>query len=202
MLEIKNTQIFGLERSIVASGNAMTMGPINTTFGPVGEATDKHYSRAEKLGSHAPGQAHDHYLAGIIVQADIKYPLYISPEMQRYHWFEIVCSQSTMHRLSLGIGKGECFNKYVDPKAIALIEEIRLEYEANKTYENMMRLRSNLPWGFEMWMTISTNYLQLKTMYNQRKDHRLKEDWGAFISWCNSLPLFNHLTGCHKKESK
>lgn len=202
MLEIKNTQVFGLSRATIASGNAMTMGPINTTQETWGEAMDKHWDRAERLGTRPQGEAHDHYLSGIIVQMDMKYPLYISPEMQRYHWFEIICSQSTMHRLSLGLGKGECFNQYVEPEAITLIERIRQEYEADKSYRNMMRLRSNLPWGFEMWMTVSTNYLQLKTMYNQRKSHRLKEDWGAFCDWCDILPLFDYLTGCSRKESK
>jgi len=195
MLEIKNTEVFGLERAIVASGNAMTMGAINTDIRNGVIDYQKHFNRSLRLGNNPQGSAHDHYLCGIIVYADIKYPLYVSPEMQRYHWWEIVCSQSTMHRLSVGIGKGDCFNKYVTPEAIALIEKIREEYEADKSYENMMRLRSNLPWGFEMWMTVQTNYLQLKTMYNQRKDHRLKEDWGAFCDWCRGLPFFRELTG-------
>jgi hypothetical protein len=42
--------------------------------------------------------------------------------------------------------------------------------------------------GFELWMGISTNYLQLKTIYNQRKAHKL-EDWKYFCNWIESLPL-------------
>jgi hypothetical protein len=131
----------------------------------------------------------------------MKYPLYISPELQRYHWFEIISSQSTMHKLSVAVGNGDCFNKYVDPRAIALAEEKRSQWEENKSYENMMELRSNLPWGFEMWMTVTLNYLQLKTMYKQRTGHRLKEDWGAFLDWCDTLPMFNELTGCSRETN-
>lgn len=200
MLEIKNTEVFNLERAIIASGNAMIMGPIDTRFNSAnGTPMTKHYARAMKLGGNfQPKECHDHYLSGVLVCFDMKYPLYISPELQRYHWFEIICSQSTMHRLSLAVGNCDCFNKYVDKRAIALVEEKRKQWEANKSYENMMELRSNLPWGFEMWMTVNVNYLQLKTMYKQRTGHRLKEDWGAFLDWCDSLPTFNELTGCKR----
>jgi len=57
-----------------------------------------------------------------------------------------------------------------------------------------MKLRSNLPSGYEMWMHVTTNYLQLKTIYKQRRNHKLKEDWGAFCDWIESLPLFMTLT--------
>jgi len=197
MLEIKNTEVFNLERSLIASGNAMTTGPVDTRTEAVG-LISPHYARGMKLGTTKQGSAHDHYLRGVLVCMDMKYPLYISPELQRYHWFEIICSQSTMHRLSLAVGNGDCFNKYVDPRTIAIVEEKQKQWESDKSYQNMMELRSNLPWGFEMWMTVSVNYLQLKTMYNQRKGHRLKEDWGAFLTWCDGLPMFGELTGCGK----
>ena len=63
-----------------------------------------------------------------------------------------------------------------------------------------MKLQSNLPMGFELTVRVTTNYLQLKTMYTQRKTHRLKEDWGAFAQWCDALPHFNELTGIPKFE--
>ena len=62
-------------------------------------------------------------------------------------------------------------------------------------YEQFMKCVSNLPMGFEMEMTITTNYLQLKTIYFQRRNHKLKEDWGAFCDWCESLPMFKELVG-------
>lgn len=44
-------------------------------------------------------------------------------------------------------------------------------------------------------MSVSTNYLQLKTMYRQRKHHKLKEDWNAFCQMCEKLPMFLELIG-------
>lgn len=58
----------------------------------------------------------------------------------------------------------------------------------------MLEIKNTEVFGFEMWMTISTNYLQLKTIYSQRKNHKLKEDWGAFCKWCEELPMFLELT--------
>jgi hypothetical protein len=192
MLTLANTEVYGLERSLIASGNAMTTGPIDTR--PNDSDMTKHLNRGEKLGTVKAGEAHDHYLCGIIVQVDIKYPLYWAPESLRYHWFEIITSQSTMHRMTVGL-KGDCFNKYVEQEAIDLMTRLLAKYEADKSYENFMRLRSNLPCGYEMWETVTTNYLQLKTMYHQRDHHKLKEDWGAFCDWCDSLPRFKQLTG-------
>lgn len=65
-------------------------------------------------------------------------------------------------------------------------------------YEVYMKIISNCPMGFEMTMRVTTSYLQLKTIYLQRKNHKLKEDWQAFCNWCESLPLFKEI--CLKEE--
>jgi hypothetical protein len=197
MLELKNTRVAFLEDSIVASGNAMTTGPINTDFLDIEcDDMESHDRRAKSLGGVPSGTGHDNYLKGIRVMVDIKYPAYWTPEAQRYHWFDIVTSQSKMHRLSTALKDGgSCFNKYVDPLIMRIIDTMAEAFRDDPSYENRMRLLSNLPHGYEMWMTVSTNYLQLKTMYHQRKNHRLREDWGAFCAWCIELPRFRELTG-------
>ena len=193
MLEIKNVEVFGVNRAFLASGNAMTTGEIDTASRYV---TGKDIKRVQKLGSAKPGSAHDSFLKGITVYMDIKYPLYWSPEAQRYHWFEIITSQSTMHKLSAAVqGDSDPYNKYVFPQLKRIIKKLVEIYNKNPTYENFMLVRSNLPWGYEMWETVVTNYQQLKTMYSQRKTHKLKEDWGAFIEMCDKLPMFKSLTG-------
>lgn len=193
MLEIKNVEVFGANRAILASGNAMTTGEINTASKTI---TDKDLKRVLKLGSAKPGSAHDSFLKGITVYMDIKYPLYWSPEAQRYHWFEIITSQSTMHRLNASVqGDADPYNKYVFPQLKRIVKMLVDKYNADPSYKNFMLVRSNLPWGYEMWETVVTNYQQLKTMYAQRVHHKLQEDWGAFIDMCNKLPLFKDLTG-------
>lgn len=193
MLTIRNHEIFGLERALRASGNAMSTGIVDTTNDA--QPASKSLARGMKLGANPAGSAHDHYLCGIVVQMDILYPQYWAPEAGRYHWFEIICSQSTMHRLTTSLSNfSDPYNKYVDDRTKAIVREKLDKYNAAPCYEYFMELRSNLPAGYEMWETVTTNYLQLKTMYAQRRNHKLKEDWGAFCDWCESLPLFKELT--------
>lgn len=214
MLEIKNTEVFGLERSMVASGNPMVVGTINTND-KLTLDDPKHEYRSKKLGATKVGSAHDHYLLGIHVQFDIKYPQYWTIEAQRYHNFEIISSQSKMHRLTM-MGKDEnfysMFNKYTAGACIGIVKEIIDLYNSyriedfsskedydNERYDTFMRIISSLPMGFEMWMTCDLTYLQLKTIYLQRKNHKLKEDWGNFCKWCEELPMFCELIGINKE---
>lgn len=191
MLEIKNTQIYGLEKSTYVAGYPMQVEEPKNDF----EFNEK---RASKLGSVQPGTGHDTFLSGIIVQCDIKFSLYWLKQFQRYHWCQIISSQSTMHRIKNMSIKDIC-NKYIDERIIRVCEQCQKEYlDALEKYPNdkerhyfyFMRLISNLPSGIEMWMGISTNYQQLKTIYFQRKNHKLKEDWGYFCEWIENLPYF------------
>jgi hypothetical protein len=103
-----------------------------------------------------------------------------------------------MHRIiDFDIAKN--VNKFVDKKVINVMEHYKKLYFKAKTekdkYHYFMCLISNLPMGFEKRMRIITNYLQLKTIYRQRRSHKLKEDWGVFCDWILTLPKFKELTG-------
>lgn len=50
---------------------------------------------------------------------------------------------------------------------------------------------SNAPMGLTLGMRVTTNALQLKTIYHQRKNHKLK-DWQEFCKWIESLPEFKY----------
>lgn len=63
-------------------------------------------------------------------------------------------------------------------------------------YDLYMRIISNCPMGAELWVHCSTNYEQLATIYRQRKNHKLKEDWGTFCKWIESLPYAQELIIC------
>lgn len=229
MLEIKHTEVFGLERAIKASGNPMSVGEIATdnVEGILTLNNEQDYNRAKKLGQAEKGSGHDNFLSGILVQCDVKYPQYWSPEFQRYHFAQIVSSQSKMHKLITMASSKDfdtMFNKYVDDSTIDLVQMYIQRYNEISTtivddnlpltvfnidgkkdqcfdskkdalYFLFMKALGNLPLGFEMWMTISTNYLQLKTIYFQRHNHKLREDWGVFCDWCESLPMFKKLVG-------
>jgi hypothetical protein len=188
MTEIRNVCVYGLEQSIKRSAL-----PMMSSFSDDNNLTENDIVRAHKLAKNMPGTGHNNFLKGIIVQFDIKYPEYLSPEMQRYHWFEIVSSMSKMHRLTK-MDIGSSVNKYVDPTIIEILRQYVNNYNQDPCYENFMKVLSNCPLGLEKWMSITTNYLQLKTIYFQRKNHKLKEDWGAIINMIENLPYSKLIT--------
>jgi len=138
MLEIKDLKVFNLEESIVASGFAMSTGELaedfeyqvecvknylsNYTVSQVKSVEGlkigrKHFERAVKLGNTPKGSGHPNYLSGIRVSFNLKYAEYISPELQRYHWIDIVTSESKIHRLK-NMDIKNSVNKYVDEVVI------------------------------------------------------------------------------------
>lgn len=233
MLQVLNYEVFGMERAMVASGLPMAVDSSTIT------ASEK---RANILGSAKAGSGHDNFLKGITVMFRVKYPLYFTKQFQRYHFADIVSSQSTMHRVTKFNLREQC-NEWVDTDIIDIIqkkinaynkmEELKLgvihlvssNHETHKFYETdekeikhygsdsskfswtvkevakkdlFMEIIACLPSGFEMEMEIVTNYLQLKTIYEQRKFHKLP-DWKVFCSWIESLPNFKAFT---TKEEK
>ena len=188
MLSVKNIKVYDLEESVIACRNAMRTEPAEYTK----EEFEKSLERAIKLANSPSGSGHQTFLSGIRVSFDLIYPNYISPELQRYHWIDIVCSSSKMHRLAK-MDMDNCFNKYVTQESREQMKELVELYNNAPTYENFMLLVSNCPQGIELFMRVSTNYLQLKTIVRQRANHKLKEDWGAFIDFARILPYAKEL---------
>jgi hypothetical protein len=171
------------------------------------------FNRADKLGHANSGSGHDSFLKGIIVQYDLTAPLYFWKQWQRYHFHDIISSQSTMHRLLDMDIKAHC-NKYVNAKTmdifmsyIEVYKKKKKEYNASQhmltdewnkrdkeeLYELYMKIISNMPAGFEITARVTSNYLQLKSIFYQRKNHKLKEDWGYFCNWIKKLNRFSEL---------
>jgi hypothetical protein len=189
MIEIKNLKVYGLEHSIIRSGYPMRFSTpdINESF------TENDLSRSKKLGSAISGTGHDNFLKGIIVQFDLRYPQYFTPQLQRYHWIDIVSSQSKMHTLTKREDiKNDC-GSLVEYSIIEQINKMIFNYNNSEDKDYWFRkIINNLPMGFMLWMGISTNYLQLKTIYKQRKNHKLSE-WKDFCRKLEELPLFLEL---------
>lgn len=151
------------------------------------------------LGNAKPASGHDCLLKGIQVVFDLKWTVKASVELQRYHFIDFVSSQSTMHRISKFDLDGQ-YIKYVDQRIIDIMKEKQKAYNENPTKEGYLELLYSNPCGFQLTAEMTTNYLQLKTMYNQRKTHRLPE-WQEFCKWCETLPYFSELC-LGKKENE
>lgn len=191
MLEINNVKVYDLEESIIACRNAMRLTPPEYTK----EEFEASLERAKKLvqaSKNSNVKCHDNYLTGIRVSFDLKYTQYITKQFQRYHWLDYVSSSSLMHRITK-MDFDTCTNKYVKQEVKDMMKTLIAEYNENPTYEKYMEIISNCPMGTELFVRVSTNYKQLQTIYNQRKHHKLKEDWGEFCKFVESLPYAKDL---------
>ncbi len=193
-------EVYGLDFALKASGN-----PMRTAFDR-SEVSEKDLKRGSVLGSARSGEGHDNYLKGIVVEFDVTAPLYWWKQAQRYHFFEFVSSQSTMHCLLKFDLESQCV-KDTNKEVLAILNRLKDEYNAisdeNKEEKKAKwrELVASLPCGFCLGATMVTNYQQLKTMYNQRKLHKLDE-WHVFCDWCKTLPHFLELTGVEKKNEE
>lgn len=217
MIEISNVKVYDLKESVIASGNAMRTEPVPYSD----EEFVKGLKRMKRLVHSSLStnvHCHDNALTGIRVSFDVKYPQYWSMEFQRYHFADIVTSSSKMHRITK-MNLQDCCNKYVAQPTINLLQTLINDYNSilnndvdkatfinSRTKELVeikgreeilyylyMQIISNCPMGLELFERVSTNYKQLQTIYFQRKNHKLKEDWGAFCKMIEELPYFKEL---------
>jgi hypothetical protein len=213
MLEISNVKVYDLKESVIACRNAMrTEMPEYTE-----EEFEKSLPRAIQLANTPSGSGHQNWLKGVRVSFDIKYPNYISPELQRYNFIDIVSSSSKMHKL-MSMDLDFACNKYVPAIFVdemkKLVDRYKKIKDTNPNFINeiflfrdgsmihtidkkealylaFMKCISSCPQGIELFMRCSTNYLQIRNIVKQRHNHKLKEDWGAFIDFAKNLPYAN-----------
>ena len=97
-----------------------------------------------------------------------------------------------MHRISK-FDLNEAFNEYTDKVIIERLKELQQQYLETKDKEDYLKLLYSTPSGLLMTGRVTTNYLQLMTMWEQRHNHRLPE-WRCFCKELEEkLPLFKDL---------
>ena len=199
---VSDCHVYDLDESVRASKYPMAVDHNKTNS----EITD----RTKSLGRTGMGEGHDNFLSGIVVNFDLTITNKMWVEAERYHFFQIVSSQSTMHRISkIGENRNN-FDSHVDPRTLSILNEKIAEYnrlcglstpdDLNIRQEREELLKEayldilmNVPAGLKLTARISTNYRQLKTIYYQRKNHRLPE-WRKFCNWMETeLPHFKEL---------
>ena len=189
-MEITNYNVYNLDNAIKASKYPMAIDPESKNNQITGTV--------RKLGGMNRGSGHDNFLHGILVSFDLTCSNKMWVEFQRYHFADIVSSQSTMHKITKLLER-DIFNEYVDDKIKVILMEMLRDYYAEPDKENYLRLLYNIPSGIELTAHIVTNYGQLKTMWYQRHNHRLPE-WRKFCDWILTLPHFSELTRIEKEN--
>lgn len=180
---VNNWAVYGLSESIKASKYPMSTDTRLCNSGVT--------ETVKKLGSCKMGTGHDNFLNGIVVQFDLTFSNKAWVEAERYHFLDFVSSQSTMHRIAKFNIEEQC-NEYVSGVIIEELNHLVDAYNADKTEENYLRVLYNIPSGFQLTARMTTNYRQLKTIYHQRRTHRLPE-WRRFCQWIEELPMFKEL---------
>ena len=189
MKQIDNVKVYGLEDSIRASKFPMSVD--------VTKANSEITDTARKLASVPTGTGHDNFLKGIIVQFDLTMTPKMSVECERYHFIDFVSSQSTMHRITK-FNLDEVYIEYTDKRVIEIMKEKVAEYNALKdkgteeAKKKYLEILYTNPCGMYLTARMTTNYQQLKTIYQQRRTHRLPE-WQTFCDWVETLPHFMEL---------
>lgn len=188
---VKNVRVYGLDESVKASKYPKAVDTEKCTA----EITDK----TKSLAQCDLGTGHDNFLNGIIVQFDLTLSIKAWVEAERYHFLEFVSSQSTMHKIAEFNPDIQC-NAYVSPIIVNELQRLISEYEWNPTPENYLRILYNVPTGFTLTARMTTNYRQFKTIYMQRKNHRLPE-WREFCKWIETLPhAYEFICGGEKND--
>ncbi len=194
---INKVEVFGIESAVRGSKYPMAVDVEKMN----GEITPTTY----RLATCGLGEGHDNFLNGILVQFDCTFTNKAWVELQRYHFIDFISSQSTMHRITK-FDMDKAFIEYVDPRVVSIMKEKTQEYNAlqekikqekekgnsvvelNEQAKKMyLEILYTNPAGFKITARMTTNYRQLKTIYLQRRTHRLPE-WQAFCDWIESLP--------------
>ena len=162
------------------------------------------------------GPEHAKFMRQIIVWVDITAPLYWWKEFDTYKVGTVANSTSTMHKLTatpitkemfefddnsddiiVDQGKSICgeweyvFSDYIDD-IIDMCENLRLKYLKTKNKSYWRALVQILPNAFLQTRTVSLSYANLRNIYFQRRNHKLKEGH-LFCDWIATLPYAKEL---------
>ncbi len=182
---ISNTKIYGLDESIIRAKFPMSVD--------ITKLNSEVTKGVLALAQCEKGTGHDNWLNGVLVQFDLTYTVKAWTEAERYHFLDFVSSQSTMHRIAQ-FDLDKQYDEHTDPRIIEIVKELAAKYNETKDPEDYLRLLMSNPCGFKLTAGMTTNYRQLKTIYAQRRTHRLPE-WREFCAWIETLPMAEFITG-------
>ena len=203
-MKITNTEVYGFEASLRGMRNPMNSWHLQDSVpyycmpDILWDATligERDLDLAKRLIK--AGNEHCKFLRQIQVWADFEMPLYWWSEFDTYK-FNTKNSCSTMHKL-FNAKKEIELDDFVYSKEdintlnfiIRELNSLRKRYLETKDFNYVIRGKRLLPTSFKQKRTVNTNYAELINIYNQRKNHRLKEEWqDVFCKWCEELPYF------------
>jgi len=188
-VKIDNVKVYDMEECIKASKYPMS---IDTE-----SCDDSITNTVVRLAQCEKASGHDQMMTGIRVNFDLTCSNKMWVELERYRFIEFVSSQSTMHRITKLDIREQC-NKYVWNSTIKKLESAVKWYNSledkttDEAKELYLEILYNVPSGFELTARLTTNYRALKTVYSQRRNHKLPS-WREFCEWIETLPQSRQL---------
>jgi len=161
------------------------------------------------------GNEHAKFTRQIFVSVDISAPLYWWKEFDTYKVGTVANSTSTMHKLSSAPITMEMFDfdnldividTYTSPHGgesirifsdyaediIDMCENLRLKFKETGDAAYWRALVQILPNAYIQTRTVTMSYANLRNIYFQRKNHKLRE-WHDFCDWIKTLPYSEEL---------
>lgn len=199
-MKIDKVQVFGWEAAIRGMRN-----PLNSWD----RSDSKYYDGNAELGANdlqlmqrliLAGTEHCKFMRYITVYMDIEAPLYWWKEFDTYKFCE-KNSTSTMHKITSRSLSYDDFefdfkNEYRDNiinNINGMIGKYKTLDDAAEKQEIFRAIIQDLPSAFKQTRTVVTNYAEIRNMYFQRKNHKLKEWSEIFINAIKSLPYSEEL---------
>ena len=153
------------------------------------------------------GSEHRKFLRQILISCNVTAPLYMLKEFDTYKVATVANSTSTMHKITSNPITIDCFelgdfdvNHVKDQITqrvfiedyISNLEQLRRRYLQSKDMADWKELIRWLPESWLQMRTWTANYEVLRSIYFQRKNHKLSE-WRTFCKWIEKLPYANEL---------
>lgn len=223
-MKFEHTDVWGFEHAIRGARNPMnSWGRSDSKFYSVTEDDGVYIGKndldlAQRL--IVGGTEHRKFMRQIMVSVDITAPLYWWKEFDTYKVGTTANSTSTMHKLASTPITFDCFEtddfvgdiefddwyfqgevESVEDFSYELIkklEEIRQKYLETKDKRYWKELVRWLPESWLQTRTVTFNYENLRSMYFQRRNHKLSE-WHSFIDWLKTLPYSKELITFEKE---
>ena len=212
-MKFEYTMIFNFEGALHGMRNPMNSWHLSdTTYEPL-KIGPNDLKLARKLVR--AGSEHAKFMRQIFVSVDITAPLYWWKEFDTYKVGTVANSTSTMHKLTaapitkemfefddemflVGLKDKDAVQKFIDD-AVANCDYLRNKYLETKDERYWRALIQLLPESYNQTRTITMSYANLRNIYFQRRNHKLKE-WHKFCDWIHTLPYNELITMEDKNE--
>lgn len=155
------------------------------------------------------GPEHRKYLRMLPVYVRINAPFYWWKEFDTYKVGTVANSCSTMHKLTEKMFSRDQFSlekltgerlEAMDAVIFAL-NKAREQYLESGKKEDWDEIVQMLPSSYNQIRNVMLNYEVLRTIYCQRKGHKL-EEWRIFCRWIEQLPYSGLITGDETDNQK